>query len=426
MASQAWLRDLCATVRARDTSVDTDTAIHEQTLPPKKDPWYQSPQGWESKQPGDLLRISSAPALLKAVENSSSVYHILYRSSDSKGESSWAVTTLFIPSTIYHSPSGEMAILSYQPAYNSSNLNSSPSYALTGVMARNEPSLGIKSTTSLIDELLSFGWVVSIPDHLGPSSAFGASVQGGHATLDGIRAVHHLLDLETSSRYNTTIWGYSGGSIATFAAAELQSKYAPELKIDGTVLGGLVDNVSGDFDKVNKSPIAGSLVSILVGITSQYPEARKYLESCLVPAMKDEFMSVLDMEVTETVKHFFGRDIYSFFKGGVADIRAPQLQKIYDEQAKLGSERVPSMPMFVYKAIDDQFCPTEWTDATVDRLCNAGAEITYERNTVGGHVSEIENGKPGAFRFLWSIFDGSYVSPAGKRNVSDVTVDVSG
>ncbi|PTD06746.1 Lipase A [Fusarium culmorum] len=408
MTSQAWLRDLCAAVRVADASVDTDTAIHEQALPPKSDPWYQPPQGWESKQPGDVLRISSAPALLKAVESSSSVYHILYRSSDSKGEPSWAVTTLFIPPIIYHSPSGKMAILSYQPAYNSCNLNSSPSYALAGVMARNEPNLGIKSTTSLIDELVSFGWVVSIPDHLGPSSAFGASVQGGHATLDGIRAVHHLLDLESSSRCNTTIWGYS------------------EVKIDGTVLGGLVDNVSGDFDKINKSPIAGSLVSILVGITSQYPEARKYLESCLVPAMKDEFMSVLDMEVTETVKHFFGRDIYSFFQGGVADIRAPQLQKLYDEQAKLGSERVPSMPMFVYKAINDQFCPTEWTDVTIDRLCKGGADITYERNTVGSHVSEIENGKPGALRFLWSIFDGSYVSPAGKRSVSDVTVDVSG
>ncbi|QPC70994.1 hypothetical protein HYE68_001746 [Fusarium pseudograminearum] len=426
MTSQAWLRDLCAAVRAADTSVDTDIAIHEQALPPKRDPWYQPPQGWESKQPGDVLRISSAPALLKDAKSSSSVYHILCRSSDSKGEPSWAVTTLFIPSSIYHSPSGKMAVLSYQHAYNSSNLNSSPSYDFTRGMAREVPSLGIKSTTSLIDELVSFGWVVSVPDHLGPSSAFGASVQGGHATLDSIRAVHHLLDLETSSRYNTTMWGYSGGSIATFAAAELQSKYAPEVKIDGAVLGGLVDNFAGDFDKVNKSPIAGSLVSILLGITSQYPEARKYLESRLVPATKDEFMSVLDMEVSESVKHFFGRDIYPFFQGGVADLRVPQLQRLYDEQAKLGSERVPSMPMFVYKAIDDEFCPTEWTDATVDRLCSAGAEITYERNTVGNHVSELQNGKPGALRFLWSIFDGSYVSPAGKRNVSDVAVDVSG
>ncbi|CEI62043.1 hypothetical protein FVEN_g3076 [Fusarium venenatum] len=425
MASQAWLRDLCATVHAADISVDTDVALHEQSLPPSKDPWYQPPQGWESKQPGDILRISSVPKLSEIVGNSSATYHILYRSTDSRNEPSWAVTTLFIPSTTYHSPQGKMAVLSYQFAYNTANFDSCPSFALSGVMARSEPSLGIKSSTSLIEEMLSFGWVVNTPDHLGPFSAFGASVQGGHATLDAVRAVHHLLDLGKSSGYNTTIWGYSGGSIATFAAAELQSKYAPDVKIDGTVLGGFVDNVSGDFDKLNKSPIAGALVAILLGITSQYPEARSYLESRLIPATKDEFMSVLDTEVTETVKHFSGRDVYSFFQDGVADLRAPELQHLYDEQAKLGSGRTPLMPMFVYKAINDQFCPVEWTDATVVKLCNSGAEITYERNTIGSHVSEIENGKPRAFQFLWSIFDGSYVSPSAKQSVLDVTVDIS-
>jgi pimeloyl-ACP methyl ester carboxylesterase len=292
-------------------------------------------------------------------------------------------------------------------------------------MAKSEPNLRIKSSTSLIDEMLSFGWIVNIPDHLGPTSAFGASVQGGNATLDAVRVVHRLLDLKESSGYNTTIWGYSGGSIATFAAAELQPRYAPEVRIAGTVLGGLVDDISGDFDKLNKSPIAGTLIAFLLGITSQYPEARSYLESRLFPNLKGEFMSVLDLEVTQAVKHFSGRDMYSFFQGGVADLRAPQLQGLYDQQAKLGSKGVPEMPLFLYKAIEDQFCPIEWTDATVDRLCNAGAEIVYERNTVGNHVSEIENGKPRAFQFLWSIFDESYASPATKRNVSDVTVDVS-
>ncbi|OBS24799.1 hypothetical protein FPOA_05336 [Fusarium poae] len=426
MTSLAWLRDLCATVRAADLSVDTDVALHEQSLPPSKDPWYRPPQGWESKQQGDILRISSVPTLSEIVGNSSATYHILYRSTDSKNDPSWAVTTLFIPSSIYHSPSGKMAILSYQFAYNTANFDSCPSFALSGVMARSEPSLGIKSSTSLIDEMLSFGWVVSTPDHLGPDSAFGASIQGGHATLDAVRAVHRLLDLGKASAYNTTIWGYSGGSIATFAAAELQSKYAPDVKIDGTVLGGFVDNVSGDFDKLNKSPIAGALAAFLLGITSQYPEARSYLESRLLPAMKDEFMSILDKEATETVQHFSGRDIYTFFQSGIADLRAPQLQTLYDEQAKLGSERAPLMPMFLYKAINDQFCPVEWTDATVVELCNSGAEITYERNTVGSHVSEIENGKPRAFKFLWSIFEGSYVSPSTKQSVSDVTVDISG
>ncbi|KAM0354799.1 hypothetical protein ACHAPU_000623 [Fusarium lateritium] len=273
--------------------------------------------------------------------------------------------------------------------------------------------------------MLSFGWIVNTPDHLGLTAAFGASVQGGHATLDSLRAIHNILRLQDSPGLNTSIWGYSGGSIGTCAAAELQSSYAPDVKISATVLGGLVDDISADVNRINKSPIAGTLIALLLGITSQYPEARDYMQSRLVEDSKDEFMSVLNIEVTEAVRHFSGKDIYLFFRDGTADLRASQLQELYHEQAKLGSKGIPIMPIFVYKAIQDQFCPIDLTDATVDKFCSAGAEITYERNTVESHVSEIENGKSRVFKFLCSIFDGSYKTPASERNVLDVTEDVS-
>ncbi|KAM0551236.1 hypothetical protein ACHAPJ_008581 [Fusarium lateritium] len=426
MSSLDWLLDLCAVAQVPGDTITTDIAPLPVALPPSRDNWYTPPDGFKSRDPGDVLRIRSAPGDLKTiVGNSSAAYHILYRTMDSRDQPSWAVTTLFIPSTLYRSQSGKTAILSYQLAYNSANVDSSPSFGLSGIMANKEPSLGIKPSTSLIDEMLSFGWIVNTPDHLGPTAAFGASVQSGHATLDALRAVHNLFNLREAPGFTTAIWGYSGGSMATLAAAELQPQYAPELKIAGAALGGLADDITADFDSINKSVIAGSLVAILLGITSQYPEERKYLESRLIPDTKDEFMSVKHIDVTEAVKQFSGKDIYLFFKGGSADLEVPQLRELYNKQAKLGYKGVPSMPMFVYKAIQDHFCPTHLTDATVDRLCNAGADITYERNTVGNHVSEIENGKPRAFRWLWSIFDGSYQSPASKRHVADVTEDVS-
>ncbi|KAM5343280.1 hypothetical protein ACJ41O_014246 [Fusarium nematophilum] len=274
--------------------------------------------------------------------------------------------------------------------------------------------------------MLSLGWIVNVPDHLGPDAAFGASVQGGHATLDSVRAVRQLGRIAAGDELDlsTTLWGYSGGSIATLAAAELQPKYAPELDIAGTVLGGLVDDISMDMDKINESPIAGTLVALLLGITAQYHEARKYLESRLVPETKDKFMSVKDINVADAMREFSGKDIYAYFKGGAADLQAPILQKLFEEQAKLGHRGIPTMPMFVYKAIEDQFCPIEDTDATVKRFCDAGVRITYERNTVGEHVSEIENGKPRAFKWIQSIFDESYEPPATECSIRDVTVKV--
>jgi hypothetical protein len=425
MASLEWLLDLCAVAKACGSGITTDNTPLEHQLPPSKDPWYSAPEGWESRRPGDVLRIRSASNLISIVDDSAAVYHILYRSTDSRGQASWAVTTLFIPASFYRSSSGKAAILSYQFAYNTCNVDSSPSLALSGAMAKSEPNLGIKSSTSLVTEMLSFGWIVNTPDHLGPTAAFGASVQAGYSTLDALRAVHNLISLRENPGFNTAIWGYSGGSIATFAAAELQPSYAPNLNISAAVVGGLVDDISAALDKINQSPIAGTLIAFLLGITSQYPEERAYLESRLIPETKDEFMSVVNIEVTQTVGKYSGKDIYAFFKNGGADLRAPILQELYDKQAKLGYRDVPMMPMFLYKAIQDQFCTIDLTDATVVRLCDNGAEITFERNTVGSHVSEIENGKPRAFEFLQSIFDESYKSPALKRNVLDVTVDVS-
>jgi hypothetical protein len=419
-----WLRGLCAVAQAFDSTIDASAVVKDKGIPPSKDPWYTGPQGWQTKQPGDVLRIRGVPILTEIVANSSAAYHVLYRSTDSKNDPSWAVTTLFIPESIDRAPSGKAALLSYQFAYNTANLDSAPSFALSGVMAKSEPTLGIKSSTSLIDEMMAFGWIVNTPDQWGPTSAFGASVQGGHATLDALKAVQYLLNLKENPGYNTAIWGYSGGSIATFAAAELHQDYAPEVKIEGAVLGGLVDNISGDFNLINKSPIAGTVIAFLLGVTSQYPEARKYLESRLVPATKAEFMSVLDLELTQAVAHFSGHDICPYFENGLQDLKVPQLQELFDKQAKLGHRGIPTMPMFVYKAIKDQFCPIAWTDATVQKLCDAGAEITFDRNEVGNHVTEIENGKQRVFGFLGAIFEEGYGS-AERCNVLDVSVDAS-
>ncbi|KAF5681857.1 lipase [Fusarium denticulatum] len=311
MSSLEWLFDLCAVAKASGKSIITDNTPLKNQLPPSKDPCYSAPEGWESRQPGDVLRIRSTSNLIDIVEGSGA------------------------------SPSGKAAILSYQFDYNTYNVDSSPSCALSGVMAKSEPNLGIKSSSSLIAEMLSFGWIVNNPDHLGPTAAFGASVLAGHATLDALRAVHSLISMGGNLGFNTAIWGYSGGSIATFSAAELQPSYAPELNISAAVVGGLVDNISAALDKINKSTIAGTLIALLLGITAQYPEERAYLESRLVLETKDEFTAAMNIEVTQNAGKYSRQHIYAFFIDGGADLRALILQNLYDKQAELNTETRP-------------------------------------------------------------------------------------
>lgn len=152
--------------------------------------------------------------------------------------------------------------------------------------------------------------------------------------------------------------------------------------------------------------IASTLVAVLLGLTAQYPEAKAYLERQLLP--KTKFLSARHTSFADAARRFSGRDVYGYFKGSAADLQALVLRNSYNAQTKLGPKEVPAMPMFVYKAIRDQYCPVEQTDITVKRFFSAGVDITYERNTVGEHVSEIKNGEQRATKWLWSVFDESY------------------
>ncbi|KAI0193132.1 LIP-domain-containing protein [Astrocystis sublimbata] len=396
-------------------------------LPPSQDPWYRAPDGFEAAAPGTVLRLRIAPGnLTTIVKNATAVYNILYRTTDSRHRPSWAVTTLFIPTTTHATPSGKQAVVSYQFAYDSADVDSSPSYGFYNALSQPVPSLNIPASTDLLTDLLTRGWMVNSPDYEGPSAAFGASIQAGQATLDALRAVTNLANLTDLGPLSIDMWGYSGGSITSEAVAELQSRYAPDLSISAAIAGGLVDDIAVDFDLFNGTALAGDLVAAILGLTSQYPEALAYVRSRLKPETADEFLAARHMNTGAVTSFFSSKDIYSYFIGGGADLQAPPLQKVYEKECRLGHYGLPEIPLFLYKAIGDQYCPISRTDALASRFCAAGVEVTFERNTVGGHVAEIGNAKPRVFQWLESIFDETYQTPVGGCFIRDVTVNITG
>ncbi|MDV8009448.1 lipase family protein [Rhodococcus sp. IEGM 1318] len=72
----------------------------------------------------------------------------------------------------------------------------------------------------------SQGWTVAIPDHLGPSSPYGAAKLGGQFTFDDIRAARRFdaLGLGASP---VGMAGYSGGAMATAMAATITPTHPP-------------------------------------------------------------------------------------------------------------------------------------------------------------------------------------------------------
>lgn len=246
-----WPRD--APSKSLVRMLDTRSEESASPIPPTEDPFYTEPEPfYEQLAPGTVITIRAAPGnLTTLVTNCTAAYNILYRTTDSRYAPSWAVTTVFVPT------SPVPALLSYQIPYDSASLDASPSFSLYG------PDSGTNSIAD-ISTALSSGWIVNVPDYEGPLASFTAGVQSGHATIDSIRAVlsaNDQLNLTGTANGNDSVsyamWGYSGGALASEWAAELAVQYAPELNFSGAALGGLTPNVTSVLLSINGSIAAG-------------------------------------------------------------------------------------------------------------------------------------------------------------------------
>lgn len=401
-------------VYAAPTAQDDKLA---QPIPPKQDPWYTAPSNFESAKPGDILRVRQAPGnLSEVVGNCSAAYNILYRTTGSLKDPTWAVTTLFVPraaSPCTPTPKGYGSVLSYQVAYDSANLDQSPSYQLyTGPPAD-------------ISDALGRGWYVNVPDYEGPLASFTAGHMSGYATLDSVRAVlASSYGVAKDARY--ALWGYSGGALASEWAAELQPSYAPDMHFSGAALGGLTPNISSVLHAVNGQVSAFLGVQGILGLSSQHPDVEKVLLSKLKdsgPYNKTRFLAIKNMTSQAAAFSFLGADISQYFDGGFALLDDPAVADAINTDGIMGNNDVPTMPIYAYKAINDEISPVADTDALMKKYCSKDATLLYERNTVGGHIAEAANGEPAALSFLESVLQGE--SPVKGCTIRDTTVKLS-
>lgn len=387
-------------------------------IPPKQDPWYSAPSGFENEAPGTILRVRQGPGNLTAVTvNASASYQILFRTTDSHYLPSWAVTTMFVP-TSGNASDGGNALLSYQIPYNTADVDASPSYALSL-----EPFPDVSAA-------LGQGWYVSVPDFEGPNASFTLGVSEGHAVIDSVRAA---LSIEYGPGPNTryAMWGYSGGSIASEWAGELQAQYAPELNFSGMAIGGVVPNVTTVFYNIDGGPNAGLIPIALVGFTTQDPEAREYLISKLKtsgPYNETGFFAVQNLSFVAANASFPDQHIFDnyFTESAEEFFNDSSIAEIVNTNGVMTYHGVPQMPMFVYKAVHDEYSNVSETDAAVDRYCGVGTNILYQRNLVGSHLDEYTNGAPRAFQWLKSVLGGTYAQDYNTTGctIQNVTVNL--
>jgi len=405
-----------STIHARFSPNDTEWAkptdnpwaAYGYLPPPSIDPWYSPPTGWETAAPGTPLKVRPHAYPTINIRNCSDTFQILYRSSNTRGNASWAVTTVFIPTS--HAacdPTNPIAtncshaVVSYQVPSDSVSVDGMPSYLLQS-----------RDPYGELRDLLKRGWFVAVPDYEGPKAAYCAGKQAGYATLDGLKAVlaiggHFGLDTD---RARLGIWGYSGGAFATAFSLEVAEAYAPDLKLAGGVIGGPSPNLTTVAELMNNKDTAGLVIASIVGVTMQFPKAREFLLSRLKedgPFNATRFLAVEKMSGVEALMAYPHENVYDYFKNGADDMWHPIIQDVIDSDAVMGLHGAPpaGVPVFVYKAAQDEMSPVPETDDLVDKYCKGGATVLYHRNLLGGHNDELWAGRLRTLDFLAHVLE---------------------
>jgi hypothetical protein len=205
---------------------------------PNNDEWYAAPDNVADLLPGDIIKWRNVPNPI-SLDNVSPIrpqaaYQIQYRTTNSVGDPMASVVTAIIP----FNPSPDH-LFAYAYFSDSASPRCSPSLALQ--LGTPSDAIFTKIQLAPIIAALDQGWIVSVADDGGPQASFPSGPGMAYATLDSLRAMKQSGNFTGLSTDPTvTLNGYSGGGITAAWTGELHPLYAPELKIDGIALGGLV------------------------------------------------------------------------------------------------------------------------------------------------------------------------------------------
>ncbi len=253
---------------------------------PDDDPFYQAPPGIESAKPGAVLRTRRVPNAItfdnKKALNIKDAWQILYRSQDSQGHPEANVVTVLVPykpkkdnhfsmayftvrtlpclNTLILTSTGfglEQASSTHAARHSFNTIRCNPSVILQLGAPTDATTPMFQTTLAVV--AMSQGWIVSVPDSTGPKAAYACGPQMAYSTLDGLRAVRATGNM-TGLGPNpvTTMYGYSGGASIVSWVTEFQPTYAPDVKIDGVALGGIIPSL---WKALSKFPGIGNMYS---------------------------------------------------------------------------------------------------------------------------------------------------------------------
>lgn len=366
------------------------------TVPPSQDPFYHdAPLNLADLQHGDIIdyRSVTLPKLLPANQ----AWQIKFRSENTFGKPTYAITTLVIPEL-----ADKSKLVTVAPWEDASYQNCAPSYYMTSNADLGNDLIDFAEFYSMF---LSRGWVLNYPDHQGPNNSFAAGHLEGKITLDSIRAIKKFTDVsKMPENFQNAMYGYSGGTIPVGWAAELQPTYAPELNISIAVTGGNIVNLRSLFGHINGGLFAGYIVPGILGLASEYTNVWDVLWKFFRPEAAGKFLKGLSMCMIGDLTTYWFDDIIKKFFNSDKFLDDPTISQVLQDTSQ--GHNIPKIPRFIFQGVLDEIQDIKSVDAFVESYCAGGADVEYERSALTGHVLLLVTRAPLALSKIDMAFRG--------------------
>lgn len=365
--------------RAKNVAGRALTAADQRLTQPTVPLFYLAPEILPA-EPGVIVRTQSVNTVLDA-----RAWRILYTTSDAAGQITTASALFCLPKHTLESY--DLLVYCHQA---------------TGVERRCAPSVHEKPALALagLRQAMAKGFAYLAPDYPGLGAEgihpFLIGEPTAFSVLDAIRAMQTSTIANISNR--TILWGYSQGGHAAAWSAGMQESYAPEISIDGLVLGSPALDPAELFIASEDSPISRVIWALsaiswsrLTGIS-------------LSSAIKPESLA----SVRETAKHcFIGAEAIVGLSATDAMGGKPHLIDPLSTEpfaSMLHENRAPTklaQPVLVIQGGKDVTVPPAQSRLMVDEMKSFGTEVNYielerfdhltgERAVVRDALSQIE------------------------------------
>ncbi|RMI33651.1 lipase [Nocardia stercoris] len=359
------------------------------------DPFYDAPD-LSGSAPGDILRSQPFPLTLAVPgpggQLPGNATRIMYRSNDTNDAPNAVTGTYLEPAAPWTGP-GPRPLVAVAPGTQGQGSQCAPSKTLGELVHYTFPfDIWVTSYEVLTAyTFLSQGMAVVMTDYAGFTNGgvhdYVNRLSGAHAVLDSVRAAEAL----TGTHPPTAIVGYSEGGNAAAAAAELQSRYAPDIDLVGSYVGAPPADLRAVLDQsaVIDGPLPGivgglapGLVGyVLNGMEADYPDVRPAIDSALTPDGRQMLAAAAGSCVAELGLRTMLRPIDSYTDGreSVDQMieRSPELAARVDEQRIGGLD--PAAPVLIAAGTADDVIPYSQVRQLAADWCGHGAIVQLDR-----------------------------------------------